>query len=249
MLKGLKSKNGNVRKYSALILGKIGNSEIMPYLNKALELEFDRSVGNSIKYAIADLSELLERERSPGGLSWLYYTFKTWRKSVYTDLGKSYPVGNDPSVKNNGKLCGLYYEVNNIGEQVTLIGIADAGADYRSSEYSLSDTGTYIPCKRLPDGKIKYLSEVKFERKPKAGYWFALMKYYYNGKKKIPYDKEYSKNHYAIVIFPSEYGISGKGTYIFNEEGILYKRDLGDTTYVDTFPGPDPVQHGWEIAQ
>ena len=188
-------------------------------------------------------------EGSQDPLSAYYFMLQTWKKSGYTDIGKSYPVGNDPSVINNGKLCGLHYEMNNRGEQVTLIGKADAGKDYRSSDDPLSEVGTYTPCKRLADGKIEYLPEVTFEREPKAGYWFALMKYYSDGKTKVSYDKEYSKERFALVIFPSEYGVTGNITYIFNEEGIPYQLDLGKSEYIDTYPGPDPTKYGWEICK
>ena len=69
----------------------------------------------------------------------------TYKKKDFANLGGSYPVGNDPDVLNNGKFCGLYYEVNDSGERVHLIGVAQASRDYRSSDDLASETGTYTP--------------------------------------------------------------------------------------------------------
>jgi hypothetical protein len=75
------------------------------------------------------------------------------------------------------------------------------------------------------------------------------MKYYQDGDKLIPYDREFSKNHYAIVAFPSEYGITGESTLIISEEGTVYAMDFGKAEYLDTYPGPNPKDFGWEIRK
>jgi hypothetical protein len=56
----------------------------------------------------------------------------TFRAKGYGGYGRTYPVGNDPTCPNNGKFCGLYYQTNRAGDRITLIGVADANADYRA---------------------------------------------------------------------------------------------------------------------
>ena len=101
----------------------------------------------------------------------------------------------------------------------------------------------------LEKGKPDLLPETTFPRMPSQGYWYALMKYYDDGSRKIPYDKEYSEEHFAIIAFPFEYKESGWNTYIINEEGKIYRKDLEGSGYLDTYPGPDPLLQGWEIVE
>jgi hypothetical protein len=187
--------------------------------------------------------------------------FASYKKKNYAWTGKTFPIGNDPEILNNGKLCGVYYEVNNAKEEVQLISKADAAADYRSNEDPESTAGTYVPSVSvktvMKDGREEMifpekwkpflLDAVIFDRKPKNGYWFALMKFYDDGEKKIPYDKEYSKDHYAVCAFPAKYKETGRKTYIINEDGVVYQRDLQSAEYLDTYPGPDPVSQGWKL--
>ena len=183
-------------------------------------------------------------------LKTLWGMMLTFRKGRYTPLGESFPVGNDPDVPNNGKLCCLYFEVNNKGEKITLVGVADAMADCRADGNTDAKVGEgfYIPSIQTKYG-IKYMEPVTWESSEKAGYWVGLMKYYYDGTNTIPYDREFAKDHIAIVGFPSEYGSTGQATYIVNEKGIVYAKDLGKGEYIDTFPGPDPTAYGWVKLQ
>ena len=170
---------------------------------------------------------------------------------MYAGQGRTYPVGNDPTVKNNGKFCGLYYETNNVGECVVLIGAEEANADFRATgilDAKDGDIGSYTPCICFENG-TEYKKEVTFQIAPKQGYWFALMKYIDLDGIKQPYDKEYSGDHFAIVAFPAEYGVTGENTYIINEEGTVYQLDRGEGGYLDTYPGICPVDHGWVIAE
>lgn len=178
-------------------------------------------------------------------LKTLYGMMHTSWKKGYANIGNTFPVGNDPHIKNNGKFCGLYYEVDNAGERVTFIGVAEAAADFRAGSEMSSETGEYVPSIKKGD-TVEYLPAVTFEKAPRTGYWYALMKYYNDGENLIPYDKEFSKNHFALVAFPVKYGKAGTFTFIINEEGTLYRKDFGRTGYIDTYPGPDPVEHGWE---
>ena len=157
-----------------------------------------------------------------------------------------HPIGNDPSDINNGKFCSLYFQVNSKGEKMTLIAKVLACADYRASNPPGSAVGVFVSYYKNKDGEYYYLSPVTFNLAPIDGYWFALMKYYSNGKETLPYDKEFSKEHFAIVAFPAEYGVTGIYTLIVNEEWDVYMKDLGKGEYIDTYPGPDPTKYGWE---
>jgi len=170
----------------------------------------------------------------------------TFRNSGYTEAGNCFPVGNDPTVKNSGKFCALRYEKNDAGWNVQLIKKHYARADYRSSEDSSSEIGTYIPSIIEESGEVGYLKATKFKRCNLCGYWHALMKYYFDGENKIPYDKDYSREHFALVSFPAKYGESGTMTFILNEEGKIYGKDLGESVCLDTYPGPNPPDNGWE---
>ncbi|MEJ2689384.1 MAG: DUF2950 family protein, partial [Deltaproteobacteria bacterium] len=35
---------------------------------------------------------------------------------------------------------------------------------------------------------------------------------------------------YAMVAYPAKYGVSGVMTFIVNQEGVIYQKDLGDKT-------------------
>jgi hypothetical protein len=169
----------------------------------------------------------------------------TFRHGNYQARGRKYPQGSGPET-NSGKFCALYYETNNSGDRVTLIGIADAKADCRADgdTDAIEEDGFYIPCIRTT-GATVYQSPVTVPMRAKAGHWVGLMEFYFDGKKKIPYDDEYSKDHYALVVFPDEYGSTGERTYIINETGRVYSKDCGKGEYIDTYPGPDPTEHGW----
>ena len=54
-----------------------------------------------------------------------------FRKKMYAGFGRTYPRGSGGT--NGGKYCGLYYEINNAGERVVLIGAAEANADLRAN--------------------------------------------------------------------------------------------------------------------
>jgi hypothetical protein len=175
--------------------------------------------------------------------------FSSYKKKGYAGLGRIYPVGNDPTVPNDGKFCGLYYEVNNALDRITLIGKGEAAADCRADGNieAAEGEGSYIPSIYIEAYTPQ--PELKFECKPKQGYWYALMKFYQDGEKKVPYDKGAARNHFAIVAFPAEYGKSGEEIFIINEEGTVYSIDFGQAKYIDTYPGPDPTKSNWEIAR
>ncbi len=96
----------------------------------------------------------------------------------------------------------------------------------------------------------------KDEPRPKNGYWVRAMKTDEEGK---PYlldvdGDEVSSTHpskYAFCAYPAEYGESGTTTYIVNEEGVVYGKDLGAEAKkgVDQWPAADPTTKGWEEGE
>ena len=191
-----------------------------------------------------------EKEANEGaaaaGLKTFNGMLRSFKKCNYQGRNRSYPQGYGPET-NSGKYCALYYEINSAGERVTFIGVADAHADCRAD--GDTDTVEEMGFYQVLVGTTNPAYLATFQMRPKHDYWFGLMMYYDNGKKKIPYDNTYSKDHYAMVAFPADYGSTGELTFIINEKGFVYMKDLGKSEYLDTYPGPNPVEHGWEIEQ
>ena len=168
----------------------------------------------------------------------------TFKKSNYQGIGRKYPVGS-AAITGAGKYCALYYEVNNAGDRVTLIGVADANADMRADGDTAGDeaVGSYVPVVKTT-GSASYLAAVTWMGAAKAGYWFGLCQSYGS----TAYDTTQASNHYGICAFPADYGSSGQTSFAVNEEGTVYSMDFG-TAIWRNFPGIDPVSLGWTIAQ
>ncbi|MFC1479327.1 DUF2950 family protein [Planctomycetota bacterium] len=168
----------------------------------------------------------------------------TFKKSNYQGIGRKYPPGTG-SARNSGKYCALYYEVNNAGDRVTLIGVADANADCRADGDTAGDEegGTYAPVIKTT-GSASYQTAATFNGVNKAGYWYGMCTQYGG----TSYDLTQASNHYGICAFPDDYGSSGQTTFIVTEEGTVYSMDFGTAVWRNV-PGADPVSEGWEIAQ
>lgn len=167
-------------------------------------------------------------------------TFKTKGAQA---RGKVYPSGVGVLV-NDGKYCGLYYEVNNAGDRVTLIGVADANADCRADgdTDSLDDPATYVPVIKTT-GVAVLQAAATFNCSAKQGYWYGLAR---SIGTLASYNSTYARNHYALCAFPEDYGNTGESTFVINEEGTVYKMDFG-TAVLRNYPGLDPIVAGWEI--
>jgi hypothetical protein len=55
---------------------------------------------------------------------------------------------------------------------------------------------------------------------------------------------------FALLAYPARYGASGIMTFMVNQEGVIYEKDLGEDTAVLTFQislfDPDP---SWQKCQ
>jgi hypothetical protein len=55
---------------------------------------------------------------------------------------------------------------------------------------------------------------------------------------------------FALIAYPAEYGVSGIKTFIVNEDGVVYEKDLGPmtTTMARQTTSFNPKK-GWEAVQ
>jgi hypothetical protein len=109
-----------------------------------------------------------------------------------------------------GKKDGLYWETAS-GEERSPLGLLFARA---------ADEG-YTPRKT---GE---------KRKPYHGYFFNILKR--QGSNAPGGEKDYIVNDkmtagFGLLTYPAEYGVSGIMTFIVNEAGIIYEKDLGPNT-------------------
>jgi hypothetical protein len=83
-----------------------------------------------------------------------------------------------------------------------------------------------------------------------AGYYFRAMLYDENG---VPYNqnevspnkvKATNSSKWAFVAYPASYAMSGRRTFIINEEGITYSTDCGsfEKGIILQWPGKDPTK-------
>ena len=172
----------------------------------------------------------------------------TFKKGNYQARGRRYPRGSAGNMAaTDGKFCALYYEVNNAGDRVTLIGIADAKADCRANgggTDAVEGLGDYQPVTRVLNG-TQLAPMATIPMRSKAGYWVALCMVFGTTTQ---YNGTFSQNHYGLVSFPADYGSSGQRSFCINEEGTVYSLDFGVGAYRD-YPGADPAAAGWEIEE
>jgi hypothetical protein len=129
-------------------------------------------------------------------------------------------------------VAGSYYFKDAVGQTQRYIDIAIAKAD----------------C----PGLGRYTQEPPL---PQAGYWIKVMKSNHEGEAyAASLDKDGLATHpsqHAFCAYPAEYGKTGKNTYIVNEEGVLYFKDLGPnaTGGIDQWPAKDPTTAGWTACE
>lgn len=90
---------------------------------------------------------------------------------------------------------------------------------------------------------------------PRWGYWFRAM---VNDDTDGAYAKDEDKDGkawtapymFGFCAYPAKY-VKGAKTFITNEEGVIYEKDLGpDATEGATdWPGRDPTTSGWSVVQ
>ena len=110
---------------------------------------------------------------------------------------------------NKGKRDGLYWDAQP-GERHSPLGPLVAGA--RAAGYPLPPRGRQVPYHG-------YFYRILFAQGPDA----AGGAYDY-------VEKGHMVGGFALVAYPATYGVSGVMTFIVNQEGIVYQKDLGPTT-------------------
>jgi hypothetical protein len=71
------------------------------------------------------------------------------------------------------------------------------------------------------------------EPTPYHGYYYRML--YAQGANAPGGAREYFEegrlvNGYALIAWPAEYGVSGVKTFMVNQDGVVYEKDLGDDT-------------------
>ena len=86
---------------------------------------------------------------------------------------------------------------------------------------------------------------VEGERKPYHGYYYRML--YAQGPNANGGAREYFKDGlltegFALVAWPAEYGSSGVQTFIVNQDGVVFQKDLGEdtATAVESIESFDP---------
>src|ERR1700686_32063 len=96
---------------------------------------------------------------------------------------------------------------------------------------SSGDPGSPIGPLVAAAAKEGYGSAAEQERQPFQGYYFQILK----GEGKKGRDKSYivegkMTRGFAFVAYPAEYRSSGVMTFVVNQDGIVYEKDLGPRT-------------------
>jgi|GEM_PF-1688163 len=83
------------------------------------------------------------------------------------------------------------------------------------------------------------------EPEPKSGYFFAALKQGELGGKVVTYHAGDGRNAdmFGFVAYPAEYGVTGRMTFIVNEDNTIWQKDTGGED-IDLFPASPPAD-GW----
>lgn len=97
---------------------------------------------------------------------------------------------------------------------------------------------------------------------PLRGYWLRAMVRDENGNPYVDESRAAARAgpvsglpctnlKYAFCAYPAEYGVTGKLTYILNEDGLVWEKDLGPNARhgVEVWPDECVTSQGWEIAE
>ena len=61
---------------------------------------------------------------------------------------------------------------------------------------------------------------------------------------RLPDEKEPNPNRFAACCFPAEYGPGIRSHYVINQNGVVFRKDLGHGKGIDVYP-LDPIKDGW----
>ena len=63
---------------------------------------------------------------------------------------------------------------------------------------------------------------------------------------RFPAEDKADPNRFAACCFPAAYGPGIRSHYVINQDGGVYRKDLGHAKGIDVYPA-DPVKEGWEL--
>jgi hypothetical protein len=155
-------------------------------------------------------------------------TEATWRQMDYDRNGKQDFWTYDIS-------C-LYRMKDKTGEAVQTIDIQFARAD------------------AAPAGDDTFKGEIISigEKSPKAGYYFRAIEKDSEGKayneNEVAKVKAANSFKWAFCAYPAQYGKTGRRTFIINEEGVVYSKDVNGEP-VTQWPCADPTEEDWQLAR
>ena len=196
-----------------------------------LEEVLNRRIGENELSAIAT-------SRAYAVAQWEYYTEGDWDHDGVAEYARKF-------ISTPGHHDGLYWETPE-GENPSPLGKLIAAA---SAEGYVSASQT--PAEKGKGGSDKE-EQLSFDRAPYHGYYFKILtrqgphapggKYSYiiNGNMIAGY---------ALVAYPDKWGNSGVMTFIINQQGRVYQKNLGPTTgklaSAMTEYNPDPT---WKLV-
>lgn len=129
--------------------------------------------------------------------------------------------------------------------------------------FAMADAAPFSPDNDKPFGDVPRIEDWTEETPtPKSGYFFKAMKYDESdkpfcvntvGTNKVPATHT---SRFAFVAYPAEYGVGGTLTYIIDNGGTVYAKDLGpnpDPKELEQWPaetaGGSPTAKGWFLAE
>ncbi|GEM_PF-4433435 len=125
--------------------------------------------------------------------------------------------------------------------------------------YRLDSTGThlkYVDVSMARADRAGLAAYAEERPEPKGGYWLRVMVTDETGERyRQDPDGDGAENtnpsKYGFCAYPVEYGVSGTMTYIINEEGVVYEKDLGADAKegCETWPDADPMSKGWVASE
>jgi hypothetical protein len=101
--------------------------------------------------------------------------------------------------------------------------------------------GTYDPIVLADDRPLTELPRGQDgARKPVQGrFWVRTLR--------LPDEHHPDRNRFAACCFPAAYAPGIRSHYVINQEGVVYRKDLGHGKGIEIFP-TDPVKEGWEAV-
>ena len=96
------------------------------------------------------------------------------------------------------------------------------------------------------EGRWEYPALNAKEPEASSGYFVAALKKYKLDGEEGKYDSGAGRNSdmFGFVAYPETYGVTGRLTFIVNEDNVVWSKDLGPGGEVDTFPA-SPAAEGW----